>query len=242
MKFAFSLFIILISRFAIAGVEIPNGMTSSDRQEAVRILGFGTSSKILSDPYPLGGFQGFEVGLAVENLPAEDLGRLGNTVSNPQKDVTYPKISIGKGLYENVDAFVNFIPYTQKLDQTQYGGIVRWGFYQAKYLPLTLSTMAHFNNANLNNQITTRTVGMDLIGGINADSVALYIGIGPIQSRGRFIGGGSSVTDTGQLEMETVNGIHTMIGANVRLSSLFIAMQIDRYENTTYSGKVGVRF
>jgi hypothetical protein len=242
MKFTLSLFVILFSQLAFAGVEIPNGMTTNDRQEAVRILGFGTSSKILSDPYPLGGFQGFEVGLALENLPAEDLGRLGNTVTNPQKDVTYPKISIGKGLYDNVDAFVNFIPYTQKLDQTQYGAIVRWGFYQAKYLPLTLATALHFNNANLNNQITTRTFGMDIIGGINADSVALYVGIGPIQSRGRFIGGASGVTDTGQLEMETVDGMHTMIGANVRVSSLFIALQIDRYENTTYSGKVGVRF
>jgi hypothetical protein len=242
MKFVALILAILFSNLSFAGVEIPNGMTVSDRQEAVRILGFGTSSKILSDPYPLGGFQGFEVGLAIENLPAEDLGRLGNTVTNPQKDVTYPKISIGKGLYENVDAFVNFIPYTQKLDQTQYGAMVRWGFYQAKYLPLTLATTLHFNNANLNNQITTRTVGMDLVGGINADTVALYIGIGPIQSRGRFIGGTSGVTDTGKLEMETVNGMHTMIGANVRVSSLFLALEIDRYENTTYSGKVGVRF
>lgn len=242
MKFAFLLLTICLATIANAGVEIPTGMDNDDREAAVRILGFGTSSKILSDPYPLGGYHGLEIGLTIENLPAEDLGQLGNTVANPQKDVTYPKISIGKGLFEHVDAFVNFIPYTQKLDQTQYGGIIRWGLYQAKYLPITISGSLNFNNANLNNQISTRTVGVDIVGGINADLAALYVGVGPIQSRGRFIGGASGVTDTGATEVATVNGIHTMLGANVRFATMFVAMQIDKYENTTYSGKLGVRF
>ena len=242
---AFLFSILLMAESAFAAIQVPIGMNRSDRQEALRILGFGTSNKILSDPYPLGGYQGFEIGVSAENLPVEDLGRLGSTIAVPQRDITYPKISIGKGLFENFDAFIQFIPYTQRLDQTQFGGTLRWGFYQAKYLPLTLSVLGHFNNANINNQITTRTFGVDLVGGINADTVALYVGAGPVQSRGRFIGGTigtNSITDTGNLEIESVEGVHTMIGANIRVANLFLAAQVDRYETTTYSGKLGIRF
>jgi hypothetical protein len=242
MKLLCSLLILICANSALAGVQIPNGLDRTDRQEAIRILGFGTSSKILTDPYPLGGYAGFEVGIQIENLPAEDLGRLGNTITTPQQDITYPKLTFGKGLFNNIDAFIHFVPYTQKLDQSQFGGTVRWGFFQAKYLPITLSTLVHFNNANINNQVTTRTFGLDLVGGINADNVALYVGAGPIQSRGRFVGGANGVTDTGNVEVENVNGVHSVIGANVHVASLFVALQIDRYENTTYSGKVGIRF
>lgn len=238
----FFIFSFVFSYSAFAGVQVPRGMDQADREEAVRILGFGTSIKILSNPYPLGGYKGFEVGIQVENIPSEDLGKLGNTINDPQKEITYPKLAIGKGLYNNVDAFVQFVPYTQKLDQSQYGATLRWGFYQAKYLPLTISAAAHLNHANVNNQVSTRSYGLDIVGGINVESVSLYAGAGPIQARGRFIGGTESVTDTGNLETETVRGLHTLIGATVHVSTLFIALQIDRYETTTYSGKLGMRF
>ncbi len=233
---------LFIPRAAPAKVDIPTGLDRGDRREIVRILGLASGGKILSDPYPLGGYQGLEVGVSVENLPVEDLGRLGNSLATPQKDVAYPKLAIGKGLYDNIDLFVHFIPYSEKTEISQYGGTLRWGAYQAKFLPLSLSLLAHFNNANFSNLLLTRTIGADVIGGINVDTVALFVGGGPVQSRGRFAGGAQGITDSGFLESETAKGFHTVIGANVQISRAFLTAQIDRYVTTVYSAKLGLRF
>jgi hypothetical protein len=225
-----------------AAVQIPTGLTKTDRQEALRIIGFGTSSKILSDPYPLGGYDGLEAGISVELLPAGDLGHLGAGLTDPQSDIAFPKFTIGKGLYNNLDLFFHFIPYNQKSELSQWGGTVRWGFYQAFYLPLSTSINLHFNSSNISNLLTSQTVGADIIGGINADNVALYAGGGPLRSSGSFLGGTSGVTDSNSLELESVTGLHFVVGATVHLAQMFIATQIDHYTQTLFSAKIGLRF
>lgn len=242
--FSFTLSLVLPLVFAtpaIAKVEFPTGLDRDDRREIVRLLGLASSGKILSDPYPLGGYQGFEAGISVENLPVEDIARLGNTLTTPQKDIAYPKFTIGKGLYENIDFFVHFIPYSEKTQLAQYGGILRSNVYQAKFLPVSLSVLVNFNNANFSNLLTARSFGIDLIGGINVDNVSLFVGGGPVQSRGRFIGGAQGITESGLLESETVDGFHTVMGANMHISRIFLTVQIDRYVTTVYSAKLGLR-
>lgn len=227
---------------AEASIQIPTGLTKTDREETLRILGFGTSSKMLTDPYPLGGYAGFEIGISLENLPTEDLSRLGARLPAPQPEVAFPKFSIGKGLYNDVDLFFHFTPYNRADQISQYGGILRWGFYQASFLPLSASIAAHLNSADVNNQVTATTYGLDLIGGINVSNVALFIGGGPVESSGRFIGGTAGITDSKSLETERVSGFHSMIGANIHISSVFVAVQIDRYTVPVLSGKLGLRF
>lgn len=227
---------------AQAAVQIPANMSKNDRLEALRIMGFGTSSKILTDPYPLGGYSGLEIGIAVENLPTDDLARLGSRVSSPQQEVSYPKFTIGKGLYNDVDLFFNFTPYNRQDQVSQWGAMVRWGFYQATLLPFSASIIGHFNSANINNQLTARTYGIDVIGGINVNNVSLFAGAGSLQSTGRFIGGPRGITDTQELETESVSGLHTVIGATVHISKFFLAAQIDRYTTPVFSAKLGFRF
>lgn len=240
-----SLFILglflLASAQAWAALQLPQGLNSGDRKEALKIVGFGTSAKILTDPYSLGGYHGFEFGVSMESIPTEDLGRLGNRLSNVQPDVSVPKFSVGKGLYSNLDFFLHFIPYNQTSELSQYGGLVRWGAYEASSLPLSVSVLAHVNIGNFNNQLTTRTVGLDVIGGINVSEVSLYAGFGSLQSSGTFIGGTSGVTDTRSLEYETVDGLHTLVGANVRMKNFFGAVQLDRYTQSVISAKIGIR-
>lgn len=235
-----ALCLILFSPLTTLGaIQLPKSLNASDRQEALRIIGFGTASKVLSDPYPLGGYSGFEVGFSLENVPAEDLGRLGGRLTSPQQDVSLPKFSVGKGLYNNVDFFIQFTPYTRQDELSQFGGILRWGFYQAAFLPLSLSVLTHVNTNNIGNQMTTNSIGADVIGGINVENVALFAGAGMLESTGTFVG---SITSSGSLERETVNGVHTVIGANIRFSRIFLSIQIDRYTLPVFSGKLGVRF
>lgn len=227
---------------AQAALTLPQNMNAADRQEALRIIGLGTASKILTDPYSLGGYNGLEFGFSVESIPTEDLARLGNRLSTSQADVTIPKFTIGKGVYSNLDFFIHFIPYNQRLELSQYGGVLRWGFFEASSLPLSASLLAHINTGNINNQITTRSHGFDLMGGINVNEVALYAGAGIIQASGTFIGGTSGVTSSQRLETENVSSMHTVVGGSVRLKKLFVAIQLDRYSQSVLSGKIGFRF
>lgn len=233
---------------ARASIQVPTKMNKKDREAALQIIGLGTSSKILSDPYPLGGYAGFEAGFSIETFPAEDLARLGDGVRPPQQDASLPKLTVGKGLYNNLDAFLQFTPYNRQDELSQFGGIVRWGFYQASYLPLSLSILAHYNSANIANQVSTRSYGLDLIGGINVENVSLFAGVGQAEAAGTFIGGDpnatstTSITASGAIENEFVTGFHTVIGGNLRFSDFFVALEIDRYTLPVFSGKLGMRF
>ncbi|MES2963542.1 MAG: hypothetical protein V4760_06600 [Bdellovibrionota bacterium] len=236
-------FALFLSAEASAAILIPTGLTATDRIEALKIIGMGTSTKLLSDPYPLGGYDGLELGLSFESLPTDDLGRLGNRLAAPQQDVSYPKLTIGKGLYNNLDMFIQFTPYTRQDELSQFGGIMRWGFYQAQFQPLSASILLHMNNGNVGNALTTRTYGVDLVGGMNVRNVALFGGVGFIESTGTFAGGAAGVTSSGSMESESVTGYHTVYGANIRiLEKGFLALQIDRYSVPVFSGKLGVRF
>jgi hypothetical protein len=232
----------LFSASASAGIIIPTNLKQADRQQALRIVGFGTSSKILSDPYPLGGYSGFELGLEVENLPTDEIGQLGDKLSQPQQDISFPKLTLGKGLFDNFDFYLQFTPYNRQDELSLYGGLLRWGFYQGSLFPVNASILVHYDAGNFSNVMTTQCYGAELISGINVDNVAFYAGLGYLQATGTFVGGANGVTSTGQLESESVSGPYSTIGANVRYKTAFFSVELDRYTVAVFSGKIGLRF
>jgi len=249
----FILFTVFISSVSSsvseAAILIPKNLVASDRQEALRIVGLGMSAKLLSDPYPLGGFDGFEIGFSLESLPTDELARLGSKLSTPQESMTYPKLTIGKGVYNNLDFFLQFTPYRRADELTQFGGIVRWGFYQGQLFPFSASLLLHANSANTGNLLSTRTYGLDLMGGVSVGQVSLFGGLGVLQSNGTFTGGANGVTaiDAGETvsssQNETVSSLHTFVGANLSLFKVaFAAVELDRTEVPVLSAKLGLRF
>lgn len=237
--------LIFISTASQAAIVIPSGLTKSDREEALRIVGFGTSNKLLTDPYPLGGYLGLEFGISIENLPAEDLGRLGSGLSTPQADTAFPRISIGKGLYNDIDLFIHFIPYNQRNELSLYGGSMRWNILRSSRIPTSLSLFAHTNTSNISNILTTRSIGLDLVAGLNVGHVSVYMAAGKIQASGYFLGGSSGVTSSGLAESEVIAGTHYAAGIVVHSWEvdypLFFALEIDRYNVTIFSGRLGLR-
>jgi hypothetical protein len=229
---------------AFATIHLPLGLDIADRKEATKVLGFGTSAKILSDPYPLGGYSGYEVGTFIQSLSVDDLAELGHTLASAQSDVQYMGLTVGKGIYNNIDIYLQWVPYTSGTELTTYGGLVRWCFYQASFLPLTLSATLHGSMAGFSNLVSTRTYGFDLVGGVNVKAVSLFAGIGPIYSTGRFNGGSAltSLTNTGNDETADVRALHSQIGLNVEYKKIFFAVEMDRYTQSVYSSQLGVRF
>ncbi len=226
---------------AFAKVHIPTNLNEADRIGVLKILGPGTSGKILTDPYPLGGFAGFEAGIQMDSIPVSDLSKYGN--QTPDQDLfSYPIISVGKGLYNNVDVYVHFIPFTDSTGISEYGGIVRWGFYQLAYLPVSFALNISASSANINNHLITKNFGYDFTAGITAQNIYFYGGLGQLQSNGRFIGGVNGITDSGNNEDNKITVAHFLMGVGFRVSSVFLTGQIDYYEQPTYSVKIGFRY
>jgi hypothetical protein len=234
----------LAPRPASAALQLPANMSKGDREEALRVFGLGTSPKMLTDPYPLGGYSGLELGASLVSLPVQEIGNMGAGVSSPQQNATFATISVGKGLYHDVDFFIAFTPYqTQTAEFTEFGGILRWCFYQGAAAPFTLSAAAQLGGVNVRDEITAQSIGIDLIAGLTVGDVSRYAGAGPAQAQGAFLGGAGGVTDGDKSpQTEQVASLHEVIGASVRQREAFIAVEIDRYSDIVFSGKLGLRF
>lgn len=245
------LFASLLFSTPAQAIEIPKQLTSADRVEVVKMLGMNTSSKLLTNPYPLGGYAGFEVGLSVEIIDIEDLKRLGATVDNEEREFRYPKLSVGKGLYNDVDMFFHFIPAAPGIKISEYGGLLRWSFFQAKFVPINLSWNVHASHIDINDSFESQTVGTNLISGINVQNFSIYFGVGYLESKGTFMGGNTdqgvvnptdpSFDSSTYTASSRVTQFHSQVGVTVHFSDYFLAAQIDRYQDPVYSMKLGTR-
>ncbi len=243
MKLIFVFLIsLLLSLNAFGSLDIPQNQNYKDRITLLKILGLGTGAKILSNPFPLGGYSGFEVGISYETLATDDIATLGDQLNKRQSEFTYPKITLGKGLYNDFDVFINFTPFSESNGISNYGASFRWSFYEASFLPANLSLLIHGNNANINNQLNSQTFGQDLIGGIHVENFSLYLGIGKIDCYGIFVGGPAGITDQNNTVTENTSTMHLLAGSSVHFNTLFFSIQIDRYGvEPVFSAKLGLR-
>nr|WP_295904812.1 hypothetical protein [uncultured Bdellovibrio sp.] len=226
---------------AQANTALPKNLNKEDRIRVLQILGLGSASKILDNPYPLGGYSGVEIGVSSEFIPVEDLASLGSKTTD-KGEYNYYTLTLGKGLYYNIDTHVYFTPFGQNEDIQSYGAQVRWGFYEAHFFPLTLTAMIYGGGANFSNLINVSTLGGDVIATVAMDNVAIYVGAGQVRAIGRFIGGADGITDNQTTVEEDILEGHSVFGINVDIAKMFIALQIDRYNDSIYSGKLGFRF
>ena len=222
-------------------VRLPRALDERAQIIATEVLGFGSAAKLLSSPYPLGGYNGFEIGMSSEFIPIDDVSRLGSK-SDDRGEYSFYNLSVGKGLFYNLDAYVHFTPFPQEEEVSGYGGMLRWAFWNFQSFPASLSLITHANTANFSNQITTTTVGADVVASVNMEQVSLYFGAGTGRAQGAFIGGTKGITASGDSTRVNVSEDHTLFGIHMRLSKMFLALQVDRYVNSTYSGKLGFRF
>ncbi|WP_413559915.1 hypothetical protein [Bdellovibrio sp. HCB209] len=235
------LIIALFSTHTIAATQLPHNLDADDQTRTLEVLGYGSSAKILGDPYPLGGYSGVELGISTQFIPIGDLSSLGSTTKD-KGELSYYTLTLGKGFYYNIDGFVYFSPSVQSEEMQSFGGQLRWGFYEASFFPISFSAMLYAGGANFQNLINVATTGWDLIGTVNMENVALYFGAGRVRAQGTFIGGAGGITASQNTEARDIAENHTFFGVNIEISKAFIAMQVDRYSDSVYSGKLGFRF
>ncbi|MCB0369656.1 MAG: hypothetical protein KDD45_09480 [Bdellovibrionales bacterium] len=243
-------------------VEIPKRLTESDRSVVIRTLGLNSSTKILSNPYPLGGYSGLELGVSLELIDTKELSRLGcepgvgscpNTSRSDEKEFAYPRFTIGKGLYNDLDIFLSFALPTPGVELSDFGGQIRWNFFETEFLPIVISGVLQGNQMNINNSFTTQNVSLALIAGVTVDDFSIYFGGGYIRSESQFTCGDQEdgvidsfdpacqASNSGYIN-QVEHGSHSLVGINLMFNEIFLAAQIDRYRDPVFSAKLGLRF
>ena len=234
----------LVSFFALdvrANLEIPKGIKAEDRRPALEILGGGSQLKLIGDPYPLGGYWGIDIGLSRETIGVSGLKTLGNGTGE-QGDVGVWALTFGKGLYYDVDMFLQFVPFGQQERVSSFGGGARWLFYEMDSLPVFFSVQAGANSASFQNLINLSNQSADLIASFSRRDITFYAGAGYFRSTAIFLGGAGGVTVSGNTELESMLAGRVIAGLSYRWDNVYVAGQLDRSFDTNYSVKAGYRF
>lgn len=266
ISFSFLLLALLSLSEAAYCIQIRHGLGEEDRREYIRTLGLNTAEKVLSNPYPLGGYSGFEIGYSLEFVDVRDLRRLGCTPSTPatascpsyadDTEWRFSRLTIGKGLYNDVDIFFSMMMPLGGVRASDYGGMLRWSFYQAQFLPINLSFLVHADQLNFGDAFMNRNIGGELLAGVNVDNFAVYFGGGLLEANGTFnscvssASGDSCVVERTDSQINsnthtvshTLHETHTVVGFSLHFQNLFAAAQVDRYADAVYSMKLGLRF
>lgn len=237
----FFFFLLMFSSSLQAATSLPRNLTENESKRALEILGFGSAGKILGNPYPLGGYKGIEIGLSSEFIPAEDLAALGSKTTE-KGEINYYTLSFGKGIYYNLDTYLYFTPVLQSEKIQAFGGLLRWGFYEPAFFPLTLTAVLNMGGANFSNLVNVNTFEIDLIATVVLDNVAIYFGGGQSRAIGKFIGGPDGITSNQETVEHDIKEGHTLFGININFNKIFFAFEIDRYADSFYGGKLGYRF
>ncbi|MCB0348328.1 MAG: hypothetical protein KDD37_05805 [Bdellovibrionales bacterium] len=233
------IFLFLLS--FVYAINIPTNLTEKDRDEVLKVLGVGTSSKYNSVPRSLGGFSGLEIALSIESLPADKLNDLGDGVDN-SSSFDYAKISIGKGLFHFIDMYAHFIPFDKQTGLSEYGAMARWRMFEIDSGRFSVASLIHFNSSNIEDLFISDSYGGQIHLVWHILDFDVYGGIGLTRVKGRFSGGNNAITDTGLEIQQKINEELYILGASYIYKRVFIAVEANKADYLSLAAKLGLRF
>jgi hypothetical protein len=229
------------SLFSKSEFSLKNNLSDSNRKQIVKVLGLGTNYKNTSVPGGLGTDHGLEIAIANEFINTEQISSL-IADDRSQNTLIYPKISIGKGLYDSFDLFVHFIPYTATLGLSEFGGAIRYHMLKLTNSRMVASFVLSANSSNFNNQLTSKGIGVDFSMGMRWEYFSVFSSLGWAQAKGTFVGGSQGVTDTLLNQTEVISTTHFSVGGLAQYDIYFISLALDHYYEPVYTVKVGFYF
>lgn len=231
----------LFSDLAFAKLELPKSLGDGDRRRAVEVLGASTQLRLMGDPYPLGGYSGVDIGVSRDSIPGAQLNELGTPVNN-SGDYGLWAITLGKGLFYDIDVFLQFVPFSQQDQVTSFGGGGRWLFYEMTSYPAFFSLQATANSVSFQNLMNFSNQSLDLMASALQGDLTFFAGFGLMRSTGIFMGGPTGVTADGTTQLESVAKGRGLLGASYRWSDYYASVQVDRSTIENYSIKLGYRY
>ncbi|HND86633.1 MAG TPA: hypothetical protein PLU50_12525 [Pseudobdellovibrionaceae bacterium] len=232
--------------FLLCGIEvaakapISGNLNSAEQMQVGRVLGFGSAMKVLGNPYPLGGFDGYEFGIMTGFIPRDQISKLGNG-QGENSEISYLELSISKGLYKNIDVGITFSPFPQTESYSSFGAFGRIGIWEGEHYPASFSLNLHTNFASFYDMVHTTTGGLDGIFAVSVEKLSLYLGLGWLDSNATLIGGASGITNTQKTLTAGNSSPRQFAGFSISFGKIFTAFQVDRSDDSYYSGKLGLR-
>ncbi len=232
---------------------LPRYVAPDDQNKIIETLGFGSSSKISGNPYPLGGNEGLEISLSSEHIPNQALKDIGQVPADTS-ELKYVTLNLGKGLFYDVDTYLSFSILQESNSLAVYGGHIRWCFYRFESLPISLSTAFHGSGGNFENLLYTRTLGLALYANYHFKALNVYAGWGQSRSIATLRGGTplpadpsainseAPISESGdEITLEKYSPQATM-GFSLSLNQYFVGAEATRFINTAYAIKIGTRY
>lgn len=241
MKFFTTLIISLSSSVVFASLQIPRSLSSHDRHQALKILGFGGVQKIYSDPTPLGGYPGYEMGFSYDVIQLKTFEELGDGIDT-QKDLSYVSLSFTKGIFYDVDLGLSFTPLPQGAGVAAFAGQLHRSIVK-DFHGFDFSFWIHGNSTSFVNVIHTKNLGVLFVSSTSVPFGSLYAGAGYLRCIGSFIGGADGVTDTNETIQEDLYSAHWLIGGTYSFAkNYFVALEANAVYQVSYGLRVGQRF
>lgn len=225
----------------VMAAQLPRQLSESDRLETLKVLGFGSATKLSSDPTPLGGHGGFEFFASSDVISISNLQKLGDQ-SGSGDQMFVSTLGFGKGLFYDIDAFLFFSPLQFQSKYSQIGALLRKVIYKHSDLPLQAALNLHGNGTNYENLISLTTTGLDLILSYEWPELIFSAGLGQGRSIGTFIGGASGINNTTETYTQDVQQRHWLTSLSKRWNKTYLSLQYDRYFDATFSFKIAYRF
>lgn len=241
MKYFLTLFFLLITSNVFASLQIPKSLNSHDRHQALKILGFSGVQKVYTDPSPLGGYPGYEMGFSYDVIQLKTFEELGSQIDT-QKDLSYVSLSFSKGIFYDVDLGLSFTPLPQGAGVAAFAGQLHRTLVKDFY-GFDFSFWLHGNSTSYVNVIHTKNLGVLMVASTPMPFGSLYTGAGYLRCIGSFIGGADGVTETGETIQEDLYSAHWLIGGTYSFANnYFVALEANSVYQVSYGLRVGQRF
>ncbi len=218
------------------GFVLPTQLNQEGKLKVVDILSFGTLTKLNSNPYPLGGYSGLEIGFSQEAIASSKLSQLGAEDSSSGY-FTYANLSIGKGFYSNWDIFLSFAPFGQGIQSQIYGLMFRWCFWNSPVY--RFSAVLHANGTNIQNKYFSEGSGFDLVSSATWRDFDAYLGLGPASVSATF---SNALLAPGEDARIARGALRHYYGVSYRWDEYFFALESHTVREKVYSLKLGLRF
>jgi hypothetical protein len=230
-----------ISFSAWARLDIPNNLTAVDRAAVSKDFSRGLTNKWVENPYSLGGFSGYSVGVSLEQLETESFAKYGSGAAE-QKTTSLAQIFFSKGLYYNFDFSLQWVPLGQSERTSGYGGAVKWGFFEMSEFPLFFNLRLAANTTNFQERISAVSQSLDLLSTLDFEKFSLSIGFGLTKTSTQFIGGVSGINIEGTTQSESLSAMHSIGLLTLKLNPVFLTASLDVGSKVVSSFAIGARF
>ncbi|MEZ4752306.1 MAG: hypothetical protein R3B54_17240 [Bdellovibrionota bacterium] len=206
--------------FAVAAgaASLPTGMSQSDVDKTVQVLGTGGATRLMrsAEPYPF--YPGFKIGFEALFFSSSSLIGLGNGDGSVPPVLFIPRLYLAKGLIADVDLILSLLPGGIVPSLSTVGAALKWTFLsERENIPGSIA--AYFSYTSLRG--LDRYVGTDLEFGLLASRdlvrVRPFLGLGVLLASGTV-----QNTVSGQLEgkhsaFHLFGGIEWELPANITL-------------------------